>query len=377
VRAAIVLMWVFLWTATAQANIRSEPWGVTPDGRAVTLYTLANDKGITVQISNFGGIVVSLLAPDQEGRIDRIVQGFDDLTPYLNDGAHYGATIGRYANRIGGAAFDLGGKTYRLVTTNNATVQSHGGPNGYFRRVWDAEIIDGKEPSLRLRLVDPDGEMGFPGTVQIQVTYSLRADGALRIDYRATTDKPTVINLTNHSYFSLQGQAGGTVDDQTLQLFSDAFLPGDKTGMPLGEIRPVAGSDFDFRQPALLGPRLASSDVQITQSKGFDHTFVVQGTPGRLRIAARLRDPKSGRSLEVWTTQPGIQVYTSNSVRPAVRDSRHYVPHGAVAFEAQHYPNSPNQPNFPSTVITPQRPLHEVTEFRFPDPQIPAGRGVN
>ncbi len=375
-RFSIILTVIVLSTAIARADIAAEPWGTTPEGKPVNIYTLKNDKGFAARISNFGGIVVSLIAPDREGHFDRIVQGYDELTPYLNDGAHYGATIGRYANRIAGAAFSLDGKDYHLVTSNNATVQSHGGPNGYFRRVWDAEMIGGKEPALVLRLVDPDGEMGFPGTVRVQVRYALLADGTLHIDYRATTDKPTVINLTNHSYFSLQGQTGGTVDDQTLQLFSDAFLPGDQTGMPLGEIRPVTGTDFDFRQPALLGPRLASSDIQITQSKGFDHTFVVRGTPGRLRIAARLSDPKSGRSVEVWTTQPGVQVYTANSVRPSVRDSRHYVPHGAIAFEAQHYPNSPNQPNFPSTVITPQTRLHEITEFRFPRPDA-AGKRPN
>ena len=365
VRAFSILFCFFLGTAMARADVRSQPWGKTPDGVPVTLFTLKNVHGMEVQVANLGGIVVSIKTPDRSGHFENVVQGYTELAPYLRDGAHYGALIGRYANRIAGASFVLNGKRYPLVTVNNANVQSHGGPNGYFRRVWDAVAADKPGLSLMLRLSDPDGEMGFPGTMQVQVRYSLTPDNVLRIEYRATTDKPTVVNLTNHSYFKLHGDRNGTIDDQILQIWAGTYLPTDATGMPTGDLAPVAGTDFDFRRPTLIGPRLQSSSEQMILDKGFDHTFVIDGKAGHIRRAAKLDDPQSGRTLEVWTSQPGVQLYTANSVRQAVRDSRGYVPHGAIAFEAQHFPNSPNQPNFPSTEITPATPLHEVTEFRF------------
>jgi aldose 1-epimerase len=293
-----------------------------------------------------------------------IVQGFDTFASYMDDHSQYGALIGRYANRIARAQFTLDGHVYHLVTAPGASVQSHGGPNGYFRRVWHAKTVDGSSPSLVLSLFDPDGEMGFPGNLKVTVTYTLLKD-RLRIDYRAVTDRATVVNLTNHSYFTLSGGASGTVAGQVLQVFADKFLPTDKTGMPLGEIRSVQGTDFDFREPALLGPRLASDSPQMSQENGLDHSFVVNGRAGDLRQAVRLSDPGSGRVLEVWTTQPGVQIYTANFVSKRAVTERHYRPHGAIAFEAQHFPNSPNEPNFPSTAIVPGMPLHEVTEFRF------------
>jgi aldose 1-epimerase len=295
------------------------------------------------------------------------VQGFDTLSDYTSEdyiraNGHYGAIIGRFANRIKGAKLTIDGKTYALDPDKNGDLDQ-GGTMAYFRQVFSATTRDGAEPRLILERTDPDGFMGFPGTVRVTVTYTLTRDNRLRIDFRATTDKKTVINLINHSYFSLAG--GGTIDGESLQLFAHRYTPIDAGSIPTGEIRDVAGTDFDFTKPVALGPRLASSDPQIVSKKGIDHNFVIDGRPGTLRIAARLRDPQAGRQLEIWTTQPGVQVYTANSVRPQVAHAKGYVPHSSISFQTQHYPDSPNHPNFPSTELAPGKPFHEVTEFRF------------
>lgn len=354
--------------APAQAAIKAEPWSVTADdGRPASLYTLTNAHGMEARITNYGGVVVSLTAPDRHGAFADVVEGFDSLTDYTSDdyirsNGHYGAIIGRFANRIRGARITLDGRSYALDPDKNGDLDQ-GGRLAYFRQVFTATTLDGPEPSLVLRHIDPDGFMGFPGKVEVTITYTLTRNNVLRIDFRAATDKKTVINLINHSYFNLAGK--GTVDDQRLQLFAHAFTPIDAGSIPTGEIRDVKGSDFDFTEPVQLGPRLASAEPQIAAKKGLDHNFVIDGPPGRLRIAARLSDPGSGRILEVWTTQPGMQVYSANSVRPKVALDKGYVPHGAMSFQTQHYPDSPNHPNFPSTELTPDEPFHEVTEYRF------------
>jgi aldose 1-epimerase len=363
-RAVLALAFAGALIAPAAAKVKSADWGKTADGKTVHLFTLTGTNGTEVRITDFGGRIVSIRTTDRDGHMDDIVQGFDDLAPYLNDKSMYGALIGRYANRIAGARFTLAGQTYHLVTTGDANVQSHGGPNGYYQRVWDAKFEDGRAPRLVLTLADPAGEMGFPGKLHVKVVYTLMAD-RLRIDYFAVTDKPTVVNLTNHSYFTLSGGKSETVDAESLQVLADSFLPADKTGMPLGEIRPVTGTDFDFREPTQVGPRLASGTEQMMHENGLDHTFVINGPAGTLRKAVHLSDPTSGRVLEVWTTQPGVQVYAANFVSRDAKQIRHYSPHSALAFEAQHYPNAPNQPNFPSTEVTPGHPLRETTEFRF------------
>ena len=362
---------IFLFAAAtgAQAGISAQPWGVTADdGRPAQLYTLTNAHGMEARITNYGGVLVSLKVPDRNGALGDVVLGFDSLTDYtstdyLKANGHYGSIIGRFANRIRGAKITLDGKSHALDPDKNGDLDQ-GGVMAYFRQVFSATPQDGTEPSLVLRHTDPDGFMGFPGKVEVTVTYILTRDNVLRIDFRATTDKKTVINLINHSYFNLSGK--GTVDDETLQLFAHKFTPIDSGSIPTGEIRDVAGSDFDFTKPVKLGPRLNSAEPQIASKKGLDHNFVIDGAPGRLRIAARMSDPASGRVLEIWTTQPGVQVYSGNSVRPKVALDKGYVPHGAISFQTQHYPDSPNHPNFPSTELTPDKPFHEVTEFRFP-----------
>ena len=366
--SAIPLLYAYCFCLPSQAAIRAQSWGVTADdGRQANLYTLTNVHGMEARITNYGGVIVSLSVRDRLGVAANVVQGFDSLTDYssadyVQSNGHYGAIIGRFANRIRGAKITLDGRAYALDPDKNGDLDQ-GGRMAYFRQVFDAIMQDGREPRLVLRRTDPDGFMGFPGKVQVTITYTLTNSNVLRIDYRATTDKKTVINLINHSYFNLAGN--GTVDNEVLQLFAHSFTPIDAGSIPTGEIRDVKGSDFDFTQPTRLGPRLASAEPQIASKKGLDHNYVIDGSPGRLREAARLSDPDSGRVLEVWTTQPGVQVYSANSVRPKVALDKGYVPHGAISFQTQHYPDSPNHPNFPSTELTPDKPFHEVTEFRF------------
>src|SRR5215469_3075240 len=353
-----------------QAGISSQNWGVTADdGRPANLYTLTNRNGMRVRITNYGGIIVSIDVPGRDGKFADVVQGFDSLSDYtsadyIRSNGHYGAIIGRFANRIRGAAITLDGKSYALDPDKNGDLDQ-GGTMAYFRQVFDAAPHDGAEPSLVLTRTDPDGFMGFPGTVKVTATYTLTRSNILRIDYRATTDKKTVINLINHSYFNMAGEASGPVDHQLLQLSAHKFTPIDEKSIPTGEVRDVTGTDFDFTRPAELGPRLASTDPQIAGKKGLDHNFVIDGVSGRLRQAVRLTDPASGRRLEVWTTQPGVQVYSGNSVRPKVAIAKGYVPHGAISFQTQHYPDSPHHLNFPSTELVPGQTFHEVTEFRF------------
>jgi aldose 1-epimerase len=367
--AGAALLFLIAGSVSAQASISVQPWGTTSDdARPANLYTLTNSKGMSARITNYGGVIVSLTAPNRDGTFANVVQGFDALSDYTSEdyirsNGHFGAIIGRFANRIKGAKVTIDGKTYALDPDKNGDLDQ-GGTMAYFRQVFTATMRDGAEPQLVLKRTDPDGFMGFPGTVDVTVTYTLTNDNALRIDFRATTSKKTVINLINHSYFNLAGGTG-TIDADSLQLFAHRYTPIDPGSIPTGEIRDVTGSDFDFTNPAVIGPRLTSTNPEIVSKKGIDHNFAIDGPSGTLRIAARLRDPQAGRQLEVWTTQPGVQVYTANSVRPQVAHAKGYVPHGAISFQTQHYPDSPNHPNFPSTELAPGKPFHEVTEFRF------------
>jgi aldose 1-epimerase len=348
-RAAAAIMFLALG-APAEAGIASSPWG-TRDGQDVRLYTLANNSGIVARITNYGGIVVSIMAPDRNGTPTDVVQGFDQLSDYDAD-ARRGAIIGRYSN-LKNDTYQLDGATYHVTR--------EGKP--YNERVWAARMQDGPEPQLILSLIDPAGSMGFPGTVKVTVTYTLTKANILRLDYRATTDKPTIVNLTNHSYFNMAG--AGTVLDQLLTLNADAVTPGDERGRPNGELRQVAGTPFDYRKPTAIGLQIDAPDPLLQRSHGYDINFVINGAPGTLRLAARLEDPKSGRVLEEWTTQPGVQLYSSNANPKGPAAAKGYAQHSAIALEAEHAPNAPNIPSFASPEITPAKQLHEVTEFRF------------
>ncbi|MDE1986424.1 MAG: galactose mutarotase [Alphaproteobacteria bacterium] len=356
--------------SSAQAKIISQPWGATADdGRPANLYTLTNASGMEVKITNYGGIIVSIRVPDRDGKMADVVEGFDSLADYTSadyiaKNGHYGALIGRYANRIKGGRITLDGKTYTLDLDPYGNADQ-GGRMGYFRQVWQAAVKDGDEPRLVLTHTDPDGYMGYPGTVQATVTYTLRKNNTLAVDIRATTDKPTVVNIVSRNYFNLAGVGAGTIDNHVLQIFADAFTPVDDTSSATGEIRSVTGTDFDFTKPSAIGPHLKSKDPQVLHSKGIDNNFVLNGKAGTLHIAARLSDPASGRVVEVWTMQPGLQVYSGNYVHQQAAIDRHYPVHGALTLEAQHFPNSPNHPNFPSTELVPGKPFHAVTEFRF------------
>jgi aldose 1-epimerase len=334
-----------------QAKIISEDWGTAPDGGKARLYTLTNTKGIEARISNYGGIIVSVRVPGRDGALENVVQGFDSIDGYVKAGGRYGALIGRFANRIKDQTYVLDGVTYHVTRDGKP----------YDLRTWTATPVNSAEPKLVLKLDDPDGAMGFPGHVKVTVTYTLTSRNVLRIDYRAITDKPTVMSLTNHSYFNMAGASSGTVLDQHLTVNADNITPGDATNTPTGELRPVPGTAYDFRTPRTIGARIADPDPALVLAKGYDQNYAINGIPGTMRLAARLEDPKSGRVLEEWTTQAGVQVYSANYASI----EKGFAQHSAVALEAQAFPNAPNVPDFPTSVVTPKKPLHEITELRF------------
>jgi aldose 1-epimerase len=363
-RALIAATALVLCALPAEAKIVSEAWGAMPSGEAVDLYTLTNARGAEARITTYGGVLVSLKMPDRDGVYGDVVQGYDSLADYLSPakGGSYGALLGRYANRIKDAKFTLDGTEVQLMPSGGGN-SVHGGPVGFGKRVWRATPRDGRDPSLTLELVSADGDQGFPGTMHATVTYTLTGS-TLRIEYRATTDKPTVANLSNHSFFNLRH--AGDIKGYEVQLFADQYTPAGTGLVPTGEIASVDGTAFDLRQPAVIGPRLDSNDPQIQMAHGYDHNIVIRGRPGTLRRAVRVHDPVSGRTVESWTTQPGMQFYTSNTAKVVTGGGgAQFGPYTAICLEMQHYPNSPNQPEFPSTVVRPGKPLHEVTEYRF------------
>jgi aldose 1-epimerase len=348
-------------------NITKADWGTTSKGEEVDLYTLKGAGGLAANITNFGGVIVNLLAPDKHGRKLDVVLGNDDFASYEKGGV-YSAIIGRYANRIGSnGTFPLDGKRIQLERTSpTQKIVIHGGTAGFQKKVWQATMRDGTEPSLILKLVSPDGDGGFPGTLNTTVTYTVTKDNALRIEYHATTDKPTVVNLTNHAYFSLGGEGSGDVSNERLQVYADSYTPADADTLPTGEIAPVAGTPLDFRKPVRLGDILDSPFPQIAMRKGLDVNMVINGQPGTLRPAARLSDPGSGIEMEVLTTEPGVQLYSDNITGTSPgKGGKQYGNRYSMSLETQHYPDSPNHPNFPTTLVTTSTPLHEVTVFKF------------
>ena len=354
-------------TAQAGTRIERKAFGKTSTGESVELFTLARAGAPSVSITNLGGYVVSMLAPDRAGRTADVTLGYASLPGYLADNSYFGCLVGRYANRIAKAAFTLDGKRYSLAA-NNGPNTLHGGPTGFCRRVWAAKVKSGTDgDALELTYVSRDGEEGYPGTLTATVVYSLREDGGLVIDYSATTDAPTVLNLTNHAYFNLAGEGEGTILDHELQLEAEAYTPVDATLIPTGEVRSVAGTPFDFRKPLAIGARIDAADEQIRFGGGYDHNFVVRGAPGTLRLAARAVEKKSGRQLEVFTTEPGVQFYTGNFLdgKTLGKAGKPYVKRGAFCLETQHYPDSPNQPAFPSAVLRPGQVYRHTTVYRL------------
>ncbi|MBA3430437.1 MAG: galactose mutarotase [Actinobacteria bacterium] len=349
-------------------GIEKRRFGVTPDGETVHLYKLSNGHCMQVKIITYGGIIQSLRVPNREGRSRNVVLGFDNLGDYVtNNSPYFGAIIGRYANRIAGGQFTLDGVTYDLPK-NNGPNTLHGGPKGFHTKVWKAEeVVHDNSVGLRLHYTSPNGEQGFPGRLRTKVTYTLTEHNSLRMRYRATTNKPTVVNLTNHSYFNLAGEGSGTIYNHKLRLNADHYTPVDPTLIPTGEIAPVEGTPFDFREPKRIGARIRHDHPQILVGRGYDHNYVLNGDSGRLRHAAWVNEPRSGRVLQILTTEPGVQFYSGNFL-----DGTLVGPSGNVyrmsdgfALETQHYPDSPNQRHFPSTVLRPGGEYRSTTVFRF------------
>ena len=348
-------------------GMTKQNWGKGPNGEAVDLYTLRNGKGMETTITTYGGRIVTLKTPDRNGQIADIVLGFDTLPEYLEKNPFFGALVGRYANRIANGEFKLDGHTYTLAK-NNGPNTLHGGLIGFDKKVWQAEYTSGSEGhSLRLKYVSKDGEEGFPGTLTTTVTYTLTDNNELKIDYEATTDKKTVLNLTNHSYFDLSGAGTGEILDHVITINAGTFTPVNANLIPTGELKKVDGTPFDFRKPMPVRSRINDKDQQLEYAGGYDHNFVVNGSGGSPRFAARAMDPKSGRVLEVVTTQPGVQFYSGNHLPNGIKGKggATYNYRYGLCFETQHFPNSPNQPDFPTTELDPGQEFHQITIFRF------------
>jgi aldose 1-epimerase len=354
--------------AQKPVGIKKRLWG-TVDRHSVFLYTLTNSAGMTAQISNYGATIVSLTAPDRRGRFKDVVCGYDNLESYRSDSntAYYGATIGRYGNRIAKGQFSLDGKTYQLPI-NNGPNSLHGGIKGLDKKVWSVDPHTTPEgPSLTLTCFSADGEEGYPGNLSVKVVFTLLHSNALQIDYAAASDRKTVINLTNHSYFNLAGAGSASVLGHKLLVDADGYLPVDKNTIPFGPVENVAGTPFDFRTYHVIGERIDSDHRQIKDELGYDHNFVLNhGQTGALEFAVGLYEPICGRAMEVWTTLPGIQVYTANYFDGELGKKRKsYKRHSAVALETQRYPDSPNHPEYPSTELVPGQFYQVTTIFRF------------
>ncbi len=358
---------ILTFSAMAAPKTSKQPFG-SVDGQEISLYTLTNAAGMEVKITNYGGTVTSIKAPDRNKKFADVVLGFDNLDSYTakTNTGHFGALIGRYGNRLAHGTFSLNGKTYH-VPINDGPNSLHGGLKGFDRRVWRAKEVSSDEgPGLELRYVSQDGEEGFPGKLEVTVRYTLDEKNALHIDYSATTNKDTVLNLTNHSYFNLAGAGSGTILHEKLMLNADRFTPVDSTLIPTGKIETVAGTPFDFRKPMEIGSRIDQDNEQLKFGKGYDHNFVLNHPGDLSAIAAKVEDPSSGRVLEVHTDQPGIQFYTGNFLDGSVSGIGGPFTHrSALCLETQHYPDSPNEPSFPTTVLRAGQRFHSVTIFKF------------
>jgi len=351
------------------ANITGEDWGTTQSGEKVSLFTLKSPNGLEARITNYGGRIVSLMVPNKQGGRTDVQLGYDDFAAYEKAGDFYGALVGRYVGRIShGGSFPLNGKTIQLEKNSpDAPFVIHGGTAGFNRKLWKAQMHDGPEPSLTLTLVSPDGDGGFPGELTTTVTYTVTRDNALPLEYRATSDRPTVANFTNHAMFALQGEGNGDISDQTMQIFADRFTPADAGNLVTGEILPVDGTPADFRMPVRVGDRQKSDFPQIAMRKGIELEMVINGKPGTLRPAAQMIDPHTGIVMDVSTTHPCVVVWAHLIGDRAVagKGGKLYRTFDAMSFETQGYLDAVNHPNFQSTLVTPQKPLHEVTVFKF------------
>jgi len=347
-------------------SITQQSFGTTDDGTAVDLYTLTNGD-TEVDITNYGGVITAWRVPDAQGNLADVVLGYDDMEGYRTKPSFFGALVGRYGNRIANGEFMLDGETYSLAT-NNGPNHLHGGIKGFDKVVWQADTTTATEgPRLVLRYTSPDGEEGYPGTLETQVTYTLQADNTLRIDYEATTDKPTIVNLTNHSYFNLSGDPSTTILDHQLMIDADRYVPVTEALIPTGELAPVSDSPFDFTEPTVVGNRIDADHPQIKNGLGYDHCWVLNGSTSELTRAATVFEPKSKRFLEVFTTEPGIQFYSGNFLDGTAvgKENISYKKRSALCLETEHFPDSPNQPDFPSVVLRPGETYRTTTAYKF------------
>ncbi len=349
--------------------MRKEPFGRTRDGLPVDRYVLESPCGISVSLITLGAAIQEVWAPDAGGRRTNVVLGFARVEDYeQHAGHHFGGIVGRYANRLANGSFSVDGTMHR-VPCNDGPNALHGGTAGFDVRIWDAAPLPGAddEPTLVLRRTSPSGEMGFPGTLEVEVTYTLAADGSLRLDYRATTDEPTIVNLTNHAYWNLAGEGCGTILDHELVLRADRYVPVGASLIPTGEIAPVEGTPLDFRESRAIGERIRDGFGQLVLARGYDHSFVLADETPTPQLAAVVRDVESGRKLEVHTTEPGIHFYSGNFLDGTVvgAGGRAYRQGDALALETQHFPDSPNQPGFPSTVLRPDEVFESSTVYRL------------
>lgn len=357
--------------ATQPAAEKTKPvvrssFGTLPDGTAVDLYTLTNAGGMEVHVTNYGGIITSIKTPDRDGKLGDITLGYDSLQGYLQGTAYFGAIVGRYANRIGKAQFKLDGHTYKLPA-NNGPNTLHGGITGFDKAVWKAEPFEKPgEVGIVFTHTSPDGDQGFPGALATQVTYTLTDRNELAFDYKATTDKPTVVNLTQHAYFNLAGEGSGDVLGHEVIIHADRYTPVDSTLIPLGKLASVEGTSLDFRNKTAIGARIDSDHPQMKLGNGYDHNYVVNRQGNELVLAARVEEPTTGRVMEVRTTEPGVQFYTGNSLDGTIGKSNHaYDRRNGLCLETQHFPDSPNKPGFPTTTLRPGEEYHSRTVYRF------------
>ncbi len=358
-RAILLLMTTSL---AAHGAITKASFGKLPDGTPVDLYTLKSEA-VQVEVTNFGARIVSIKTPDRTGKIADVALGYSTLDGYVADNKTYvGSVVGRYGNRIAHGKFSIDGHEYS-ITLNNGANTLHGGTIGFDRKVWTAKEIGG---GVEFTLVSPDGDQGYPGTLTAHVKYTLRGD-ALHIDYTATTDKPTVLNLTNHAYFNLSGEGSGLILGEEMTIYADKYTPVDSGLIPTGELAPVEGTPFDFRKSTVIGKRMGDDNEQLKLGGGYDHNWVLNGKMGELHPAARVYDPASGRVLTVTTTEPGVQFYAGNSI-PGTFTGKSgvvYVKNAGFCLETQHFPDSPNEKAFPSTELKPGQTMHSSTVFTF------------
>ena len=351
--------------ATSSTQQDSLKYSTTIDGKAVKLYTLKNKQGASVSISNFGGRIVSLLVPDKNNKLTDVVLGYDSVGAYRKKGEpFFGALIGRYGNRIGKGKFTLDGKEYQLQL-NDGVNTLHGGTDGFFGKVWDAKQVDSTK--LELSYVSNDGEAGYPGKLDVKVTYTLTDDNSLQIDYAATTDKTTILNLTNHAYFNLNGEGDSTILDHELMIDANTYTPVDSTLIPTGKLQPVAGTAFDFNKAKLIGKQIGDNDEQLKFGKGYDHNFALTHHDGKTPVAV-VKSTKTGIVLSVITTEPGLQFYSGNFLTGADKDGKggkSYPRRSAFCLETQHFPDAPNHPNFASTVLKPGETYKTSTTYKF------------